>query len=245
MVTTEVSEDPSRYGVVEVRGDRITGYEYKPDEPKTSLVTTEVFAFTPGPTLELLDEVADARPWKKGNRDLGHDLLPRLVEAGAAREVRHREYWQDVGTVDAYWQAHMELTAADPPFQLDDPDWQIWSADEPRGPAVIAPTGEVTASLLGAGARLGGTVDHSVIGPGVAVEAGAVIRCSVLHDGVVVRRGSTVDHAIVDEGAEIGPDTQVGAPPADGEEPSISVVRGGEQVAAGTVVPPGAEWPAQ
>lgn len=242
MVTTEIAEDASRYGVVEVAGERITGYDYKPDKPKTNLITTEVFAFSPRPTLELLDEVAAARPWKKGDRDLGHDLLPRLVEAGAAREARHRGYWQDVGTIDAFWNAHMELTDEEPGFELDDPVWPIWSADEPHGPAVVARSGEVTACLLGAGARVAGKVERSVLGPAVVVEAGATVRHSVLHDGVVVHRGAVVEHAIVDAGTEIGPAAKVGAASADGQ-PAIAVLRGDEQVPAGIEIPAGAEWP--
>ncbi|MBV9872084.1 MAG: hypothetical protein JO214_15825 [Frankiaceae bacterium] len=243
MVTTEVTEDPSRYGVVEVDGDRIAGYEYKPKEPKSNLITTEVFAFTPRPTLELLDDVAESRPWKKGDRDLGHDLLPRLVADGAARELRHRDYWQDVGTIDAFWNAHMELTNDDPPFRLDDSDWPIWSADEPHGPAVLTQTGTVVSALLGAGARVAGNVERSVLGPAVVVEPGAVVRHAVLHDGVVVRSGAVIDHAIVDERTEIGADARVGAPPTDDDEPRIAVVRGSEVVPAGTVIDAGTEWP--
>jgi glucose-1-phosphate adenylyltransferase len=243
MVTTQVTEDPSRYGVVETDGDRVTGYEYKPDRPASKVITTEVFAFSTKPTLDLLDEIAGSRTWRKGDRDLGHELLPRLVDDDAAREVRHEGYWQDVGTIDAYWNAHMELTADSPPFQLDDPQWPIRSADDPHGPAVVASSGQVAASLLGPGACIAGTVERSALGPGTLVEAGAVIRNSVLHDGVVVRSGAVIEHAIIDENTEIRTDARVGAAPTGGEAPAIAVVRGGTTVPPYTVIPAGEEWP--
>ena len=91
MVTTQVDpDDASRYGVVLVEDGRVTDYAYKPDEPKSDLVTNEVFVFTPRPVLDLLDELGDAAG-EDGPGDLGDALLPRLVEAGRAREHRFEE----------------------------------------------------------------------------------------------------------------------------------------------------------
>src|SRR4051812_42298333 len=110
MVTTEVDpDDAGRYGVVEVDGERVTDYAYKPDEPKTNLISNEVFVFTREPRggrLERLDE----------RDDLGDELLPGFAAAGEARASRFDGYWRDVGTVDAYHAAHMALLGDDPPL---------------------------------------------------------------------------------------------------------------------------------
>src|SRR4051794_24659695 len=90
MVTVEVDpEDAGRYGVVEAEGGRIREYAYKPDDPQGGLVANEVFAFTPGPVLDGLEELAgEARDAGEGLDDIGDGLLPRLVDAGRAREPR-------------------------------------------------------------------------------------------------------------------------------------------------------------
>ena len=126
MVTTQVDrQDASRYGVVEVDGDRtggrVTRYAYKPDEPTSDVVTNEVFVFRPAPVLDLLEQLAD-EAGEDGVGDLGDKLLPALVEGGDVRSFGQPGYWRDVGTVEAYWQANMDFLSDDPPFDLDDPE---------------------------------------------------------------------------------------------------------------------------
>ncbi len=102
MVTTEVEpEDADRYGVVQLKGDKVTDYVYKPDEPKGNTISNEVFVFTPEPVLKVLDELEKERG-QDDLEDLGHYLLPRLVDAGEARAHPFDGYWRDVGTIDAF-----------------------------------------------------------------------------------------------------------------------------------------------
>lgn len=181
MVTTRVgSEDASRYGVVQVSGGRITDYVYKPDRPKGDLVTNEVFVFDPEPTLALLDELPH-------DGDLGDDLLPRLVTEGKAREHRLDGYWRDLGTVDAYWQAHMELVADDPPFDPGDPEWPLRTQGGTSPAAMVRREAVVEDALLSGGCDVAGTVQRSVLSRGVLVEAGAEVVDSVLLEDVVLR----------------------------------------------------------
>ena len=218
IVTTEVDpDDADRYGVVQVEGGKVVDYAYKPDDPDGNLVANEVFVFRPEPLLETLEQLAD-EAGEDGLEDLGHGLLPRLVEAGGARESRFDGYWRDVGTVDAYWESHQDLLArpaADRPRRprLADP--------HPRRPAArvrargAAPS--IEDSLVAPAARVAGEVSRSVIGRGAVVEAGAVVRESVLLPGAVVRVGrargargarrrasrSGADAAVGSEGGEI------------------------------------------
>jgi glucose-1-phosphate adenylyltransferase len=224
MVTTRVDpEDASRYGVVEVADGRVTGYAYKPDEPAGDLVTNEVFVFTPGPVLDLLDELGDAAG-EDGPGDLGDELLPRLVDAGRAREHRLDGYWRDLGTIDAYWSAHMDLVAPDPPFDPGNPDWPLVTVGGHRPAARVRAGALLEDALLSPGADVAGTVRRSVLSPGVVVEPGAEVVESVLLPGVVVRAGATVRRAVLDEDVEVQAGRSVGG---DGE---LTVVGRGEQV---------------
>jgi glucose-1-phosphate adenylyltransferase len=206
MVTTEVEpEDAGRYGVVQVRDGEVREYEYKPDEPEGNLVANEVFVFEPGALLRTLEDVDT-------EGDLGDELLPRLVDAGDAREHRFDGYWRDVGTVPAYWEAHQDLLTETPPIDLDDPDWPILThAAARRGAARVLLGAQIAESLLASAATVAGTVERSVIGRGAVVEAGATVRESVLLPGAIVREGATVERAVLDDAVEVARGATVGA----------------------------------
>ena len=226
MVTTRVDpDDASRYGVVQVEDGRVTDYAYKPDEPAGDLVTNEVFVFDPGPVLDLLDELGEAAG-EQGLEDLGDDLLPRLVQAGAAREHRFEGYWRDLGTVEAYWEAHMDLLADPPPYDPGDEDWPLLTLGGHRRPAQVRAGAQVTDALLSPSADVAGVVERSVLSPGVVVEAGAEVVQSVLLPGVVVRAGARVRRAVLDERVEVQAGCTVGG---DGD---ITLVGKDETVSA-------------
>jgi glucose-1-phosphate adenylyltransferase len=235
MVTTEVDpDDAGRYGVVQVAGGEVRDYVYKPDEPATSLVSNEVFVFTPDALLPLLEALAD-EAGEDGLEDLGSALLPRLVDAGGVREARFTDYWRDIGTVDAYWAAHRDLLSAEPPLDLDDPDWPILTkAPTTRASARVCDGAEVADALLGPGATVAGTVERSVIGREAVVAAGAVVRDSILLPSAVSPPAATVERAVLDDGVEACAD--VGGP--DGE---IALV--GLRARVSSPVPPGGRFP--
>jgi glucose-1-phosphate adenylyltransferase len=238
MATTEVPVDEaSRYGVLEVGGDQIvSGFEYKPDHPKTGTVTTEVFLYDTGILLDTLAEL-DEEGGEEGLQDFGDELIPRLVSEGRARAWDLDGYWRDVGTPESYWQAHMDLLAAEPPIILDDPAWPILTAGLQRPPARIERSARIDSSWVAPGAIVGGHVERSVLGPGVAVADGAVLRDSVLFHDVRVERGATLERVIVAESAQIGEDANVGD--GCGDVTLIggkAVVQKSESVAAGSEV---------
>ncbi|MET0685900.1 MAG: sugar phosphate nucleotidyltransferase [Solirubrobacteraceae bacterium] len=233
MVTTEVEPgDAGRYGVVQAGGGRVREYVYKPDEPDGNLIATEVFVFSPEPLLGALDELADEDEELK---DLGDRLLPRLVEAGNAREHRFVDYWRDVGTISAYWHAHAELTGDDPPIDLDDPAWPVLThATSNRASAQVLTGAAVDAALLAPGSHVAGSVERSVIGRGAVVEAGATVRDAVVLPGAVVRGGATIERAVVDQGVDVRAD--VGEPGGD-----IALV--GLEATVEAPVPAGGRYP--
>lgn len=238
MVTTEVAaDDASRYGIVQVGdGGRITDYAYKPDEPATTTATNEVFVFTPGATLDRLDGL-HADLGDDGLEDLGSHLLPAQTRDGLARAHRLEGYWRDVGTVPAYWQAHRDFLAADPPIDLDDPAWPVHTRGGRHSAARLLPGAVVDGSLVSGGTRVAGEVRGSVLSPGVVVEKGATVVDSVLLPGARVRAGARVTRSVLDDGVEIGESATVGG---DGD---ITLVGRRSTVEAGSHLSAGARHP--
>jgi glucose-1-phosphate adenylyltransferase len=239
MVTTEVDpDDAGRYGVVQVEDGAVREYAYKPDEPVGNLVANEVFVFRPAPLLEALEELASAAG-DDDLEDLGDEVLPRLVDDGAAREARFEGYWRDVGTVDAYWECHQELLDERPPIDLDDPAWPVLTrAPASHASARVLDGAEVSASMLAPGASVAGTVERSVISRGAVVEADAVVRDSVLLPGAVVRSGAHVVRAVLDDAVEIGSGASVGQAHGD-----IALVGMRAKLSGDQVVGAGARYP--
>ncbi len=253
LVTTRVAKaEASRFGVVEVGDDdRVTGYEYKPDNPKSELATTEVFVFSTKSLLSALKNLAEDEDPDDGLGDLGDRLLPDMVAEGTVSEYRLEGYWRDVGTISSYWAAHMDLLSDEPRLDLDDPAWPILTLAPQRPPAHIFESAKNVNSLVSPGTEIRGTVINSVLAPGVVVENGAVVRDSIVLHDVHISAGATIDAAIIDEGARVDGDAIVGEA-RRGSEPAASdddivVVGGrarigrGQKVLAGKRVDPGSE----
>jgi glucose-1-phosphate adenylyltransferase len=193
-----------------------------------------VFAFRTDRLLGTLEELAGQGELQ----DFGHGLLPRLVEAGEAVEHRMAGYWRDVGTVPAYWQAHMDLLDPERPLDLDDPDWPVLGRAPHRLPARVEGSARLEEALLSPGAVISGQVARSVLGPGVVVEPGASVRDAVLLDDCVVAAGARVERAVLDRGVRVGPDAVVGGPGGDGP----ALVAEEAQVPRGSRVPQGGRF---
>ena len=224
MVTTKVPrEDASRFGVVETDGDRVTGFAYKPDEPKTGTVTTEIFAFGADVLLDTLGELASAKGEDEHLEDYGDELLPRLVDRGRAFAFALDGYWRDVGTVESYWEGHMDLLNPDVQTPFDQEAWPILTPSPHRLPARLHRTARVDNGLVSPGCDVRGEVVRSVLGPGVTIEEGATVRDAVLLGKAKVARGADVRHAILDEGVTVGADVRVGGSGDGGKRPEITV----------------------
>ncbi|HSK80312.1 MAG TPA: glucose-1-phosphate adenylyltransferase family protein [Thermoanaerobaculia bacterium] len=238
LVTTRVPrEEAGRFGVVETDGDgRVTGFEYKPEEPKSGLVTTEVFVYDTGTLLDTLDRLAGNGNGDEGRlKDFGHELLPTLVQEGNVQEFRFEGYWRDVGTIESYWQAHRDLLDSEPGLVLDDPDWPILTYGTQRLPARIEGGARIVDSLIAPGCRIAGRVERSVLAPGVVVEEGAEVRDSILLHGVLVEKGAMVARAILDSGVRVGEGASVGE-----REGDLALAGQRARIAAGSRVPAGA-----
>ncbi|MCW2581890.1 MAG: Glucose-phosphate adenylyltransferase [Klenkia sp.] len=237
MVTTEVAaDDASRYGIVQTDGENVTDYAYKPDEPATTTATNEVFVFTPGATLDRLEALAD-EAGEDGLEDLGSHLLPSQTRDGLARAHRFEGYWRDVGTVDAYWQAHQDFLDDEPPLDLDDARWPVHSRGGRMSAARLMSGASAERSLVSGGTHVAGRVSGSVLSPGVVVEAGAEVTDSVLLPGAHVRAGARVHRAVLDDGVTVGERATVGG---DGD---VTLVGRRASVEPGSTLASGARLP--
>ncbi|MFC4905115.1 glucose-1-phosphate adenylyltransferase family protein [Kocuria oceani] len=200
MVTTEVAEESSRYGVVQTDGEgRVTGFDYKPEQPAGRLVTGEMFLYDAQQLLTALEELHEQQGQLE---DYGHDLVPWFVAHRTVVEHRLQGYWMDLGTLQSYWTAHLQVLDGQG-VTLDDPHWPILSAQPQLVPARIEASADVRRSMVAAGSTVRGAVEHSVLGPGVVVEDGATVRHSVLLDGVRVGPGVSLVNVVADVGAQI------------------------------------------
>ena len=227
-------DQAASFGVIETAEDGITiaKFREKPkathglrDAPDQVFASMGNYVFT---AQTLIDAVgADAHD-DGSNHDLGGDIIPMLVEIGAAgvydfsrndipgATERERGYWRDVGTLDTYYDAHMDLVSTTPAFNLYNSDWPIHSWPEPLPPAKFVVeeegrTGQAISSMVCGGVIVsGGRVRRSVLSPGVHVHSYAEVERSVLLHGVDVGRHAVIRNAILDKNVQVAEGARIG-----------------------------------
>ena len=227
-----------QFGVIEVGADGhvIRAFREKPTEteglpgsPDEIFASMGNYVFSTGEMIEALH--ADAMD-PSSKHDMGGNIIPALVDKGLANVYdyadndvpgstgRDRGYWRDVGTLDSFYDAHMDLIAVHPVFNLYNDKWPILTGNSPWPPAKFVHgyqdrVGRAVSSMVSPGVIVSGAlVEDSVLSPGVHVHSWANVQGSVLMDGVDIGRGAVVHRAIIDknvrvpEGAEIGVDLE-------------------------------------
>ena len=201
-------QDAHRFGTMIVDDDgRIVEFEEKPPQPRSALISMGIYVFEPDVLAERLGE--DART-RGSSHDFGKDVIPRMVQTDRLYAYRFEDYWRDVGTIGSYWEANMGLLREPPDFDLYDYDWVIHTRSEERPPAHLAEAARVVNSLVSHGCNVIGTVQHSVLSPGVFVAEGAVVRDSILMTDTIVGRNAVVDRAILDKEVVVGAGAAIG-----------------------------------
>ncbi len=230
-------EQAKRFGVIEVDSDgRIHRFEEKPenpkplaDQPEQALVSMGIYVFKKQFLLDLLkQDAAD----NDSSHDIGRDILPSLCDGkqlfayrfgGDRGRVSQDRFWQDVGTLDDFYQANMDLLNPVPPLDLYQKDWTIHTYNGQYPPARTVPgesgnEGVFINSILASGSVIsGGGVNHSILFSEVRVDDGAIIEDAILFDGVQVGAGAHLRRCIVDkdvvipEGEVVGMDSEADA----------------------------------
>jgi glucose-1-phosphate adenylyltransferase len=227
-----------QFGVIEAAADGRTIKEFHekktirvrglPGAPDTVIASMGNYIFDTAVLIDVLTADADD---PQSSHDIGRDIIPRLVAQGEAQfwdfsassvpgvSEREHGYWRDVGTIDSYYQAHLDLLAPDPIFSLYNEGWPILKLHEPLPPAKFVHetpgrTGMALDSMVCAGVVVsGGVVRGSVLSPGVRVHSRAQVEGSVLLHGVDVGRDAVVRNAILDKNVRIEPGAQIGVDP--------------------------------
>ncbi|HEY8146706.1 MAG TPA: glucose-1-phosphate adenylyltransferase [Kofleriaceae bacterium] len=225
-------EQADQFGILETRGGRIAQFREKPkdvaglpDDPAHVYASMGNYVFT---TKTLIDALYKDQENKSSAHDMGGNLITMLTEAGEAAHYdfgenvvpgtseRDRGYWRDVGTLDAYHEAHMDLISVHPIFNLYNMEWPILTWLGPIPPAKFVfdeedRRGIAVDSLISGGVIVsGGTVRRSILSPGAHVHSRAVVEDSIILHGVHVGRDAVVRRAILDKNVQVPPGCQIG-----------------------------------
>ena len=204
-------DEASRYGIVDINEDySVREFVEKPANPPGTLASMGVYIFNYGVLEQMLLE---DQKLKGSNHDFGKDILPRMItEKMRVFAYPYGGYWIDVGTIDAYWEAHMDLLETPPSLNLNDRTWIIHTRSEERPPVQVHKNATVIDSMLTDGTVIadGAHVERSVLSPGVYVGPNAVVKESIILTDSYIEAGAVVERCILDKIVVIGHNAHVG-----------------------------------
>jgi glucose-1-phosphate adenylyltransferase len=237
-------EAASGFGIIEVnKSDQVMGFEEKPKNPKPMPTNRRMAYSSMGNYIfnrDVLEKALVEDSKKNSSHDFGKDILPSMIKnhrvfaynfASATlpgfKSYEEKGYWRDVGTLDAFWQAHMDLLGEKPRFDLHNDLWPI-NAGPYRGPSARLMGGQVYNAIVSEGAVIhDAVVRHSVIGRGVIIQPGSVVEHSVIMDHTEIGHHSRLKKAIVDRFNHFPAHTIIGYDPAKDKEAGYHIDKTG------------------
>lgn len=200
-------EEASRFGIMITDGNgKITEFEEKPEHPRSNLASMGIYIFSWKALKESLLALKD-----QPNCDFGKHILPYCRDNEKRLfAYEFNGYWKDVGTLGSYWEANMELIDIIPEFNLYEEFWKIYTKGDIIRPQYISGDAVIERSIISDGAEIYGEVHNSVIGPGVTIKNGAVIRDSIIMKETTIGSGCQIDKAIIAENVEVGENVVMG-----------------------------------
>ena len=200
-------EEASRFGIVITDEDgQITEFQEKPPQPKSNLASMGIYIFS----WPALKEALVALKNEPGC-DFGKHIIPYCHEKGERLfAYEYNGYWKDVGTLGSYWEANMELIDIIPEFNLYEEFWKIYTNNDIITPLYFAQDSKVERCIIGEGSEIHGEVYNSVIGSGVHIGEGTVVKDSIIMRGTSIGKNCKVDKAIIAERVEIGDNVEFG-----------------------------------
>lgn len=220
-VTVAVTRVPkgegSRFGLVALNEDSaVAAFEEKPLHPNSDLASMGIYVFS----YQVLREVLEEDAQRRGSaHDFGRNILPAMLGRYRVFGYKFSGYWRDVGTVESYWQANMDLLDDPVPLDMGSGEEGVRTPHQQRPPAKAGPRATVTQSLLCDGCIIRGTVRSSVLSQGVVVEEGALVQDSILFDDVIVGKGAMVHRSILDKEVVVGDSAVIGY--GDDDRPNL------------------------
>lgn len=194
-------EEASRFGIlVTDEHNKITEFEEKPANPSSNLASMGIYIFSWPVLKEALIKMKD-----EPGCDFGKHIIPYCHENKQRLfAYEFNGYWKDVGTLGSYWEANMELIDIIPEFNLYEEFWKIYTKSDILPPQYLADNSKVFRSIVGEGTQVYGEVYNSVIGSGVTIEEGAIVRDSIIMQNARIGAGAVIDKSIIAESTEIG-----------------------------------------
>ncbi|PKM69197.1 MAG: glucose-1-phosphate adenylyltransferase [Firmicutes bacterium HGW-Firmicutes-2] len=233
-------EEAHRFGLMKTEEDgKIIDFEEKPQNPTSDLASMGIYIFewkAFRQALILSEEIHE-------DSDFGKHILPYMLNKNYNLYAYEFDgFWKDVGTLEAYWEANMQLIDLVPEFNLYESYWKIYTKNAIQPPQFIASGASVEMCILGEGAEIHGHVYNSVIGSNVIIEKDAVIRDSIIMNNAVVGEGVQVFKSIIAEEALIGAQTKIGVGEdvINEEQPHI-YYSGISVIGEKTIIPPNIE----
>ena len=200
-------EEASRFGIVIAdENKKIQEFEEKPEHPRSNLASMGIYIFSWNVLKEALTAMKD-----QGNCDFGKHIIPYCHEKGQRLfAYEYNGYWKDVGTLGSYWEANMELIDLIPEFNLYEEYWKIYTKSDIIQPQYLSEDSVVEKSIIGEGSEIYGEVHSSVLGAGVTIGKGSIIRDSIIMKGTQIGENVIIDKAIVAENCCIGDNVRLG-----------------------------------
>ena len=201
-------EDTHKFGTCVLDPERrILEFVEKSPDTGSNLASMGIYVFKN----ELLSACLEADYQNpSSSHDFGKDIIPALIGNRRVFAYEFDGYWEDVGTINTYYEVNMKMLGASPPVDLESRDWRINTTYCDLPPARIAAGSTLSEAMVGEGSRVSGTVEHSLLGPEVVVEEGAVVRDSIVLPGCSVGRGAKVNLAILDKHCVVGEGAKIG-----------------------------------
>ncbi len=200
-------EEASRFGIMITDENRqIVDFEEKPEQPRSNLASMGIYIFNWKTLKEALLALVN-----QPALDFGKHIIPYCHGKGAPLYAyEFNGYWKDVGTLNSYWEANMELIDIVPEFNLYEEYWKIYTKSDALPPQYIAGDSVVERSIIGEGTEIYGKVYNSVIGCGVVIGEGTVVRDSIIMNSTTIGGGCELNKAIIAENVEVGNNVKLG-----------------------------------
>ncbi len=201
-------EEASRFGIMNAdENDKIYEFEEKPPEPKSNLASMGIYIFTWDVLRKALIEDSKIHP----DSDFGKHIIPKMLNEGKTLYAyRFKDYWKDVGTIESYWQANMELIKTLPEFNLYEDFWKIYTNNDYQPPQYTGENASVKTSLISEGSLIYGTVENSVISKNVVIEEGAVVKDSIIMENCTIGANTVIERCIIDQDTKVGANIRMG-----------------------------------
>lgn len=225
-------KEARRFGIMTYGDDfRITEFEEKPEDPKSTSASMGIYIFS---TKVLKEYLTDDDKDESSDNDFGKNVIPKMIYSGESVFAYPFDgYWKDVGTTESLWEANMDMLGETPVFSTTDRTWKTYSRNYAEPPQYIGSDAKIKNSNVTEGCVINGYVENSVLSSGVYVGRGARIIDSVIFDHVNILEGATVIHSIIDSNSVIGCGAVIGNDTMSGE---ITVINKNSQIPDGTKI---------